>query len=178
MASPLSVRRLQERRRADSNCRIEVLQTSALPLGYGASRGKKIAIHRPVLKRPPEPSGPVRFRGGEGVEQRGLVGLGHPAEWIGTGPRFGPLLLEHAIPHPTGRKPGAGSKGRTVLNHSLQLGHLFVPQLTAQDLQHCALGQAVSKLHQTRDLVGRQVLATVRNKVLSGHLGAGLQYDK
>ena len=43
-----------ERRRADSNCRIEVLQTSALPLGYGASRGKKIAIHRPVLKPPPE----------------------------------------------------------------------------------------------------------------------------
>ncbi len=26
----------RERRRADSNCRIEVLQTSALPLGYGA----------------------------------------------------------------------------------------------------------------------------------------------
>ncbi len=46
-------RRLHERRRADSNCRIEVLQTSALPLGYGASRGKKIAIHRPVLKPPP-----------------------------------------------------------------------------------------------------------------------------
>ena len=26
----------RERRRADSNCRMEVLQTSALPLGYGA----------------------------------------------------------------------------------------------------------------------------------------------
>ncbi len=39
-----------ERRRADSNCRIEVLQTSALPLGYGAGR-HKIAIPGRLLKR-------------------------------------------------------------------------------------------------------------------------------
>ncbi len=39
----------RQRRRADSNCRIEVLQTSALPLGYGAG-AHKIATTAPHLK--------------------------------------------------------------------------------------------------------------------------------
>jgi hypothetical protein len=33
---PMTAERRGERRRADSNRRMEVLQTSALPLGYGA----------------------------------------------------------------------------------------------------------------------------------------------
>ena len=42
-----------ERRRSESNRRIEVLQTSALPLGYGAAR-RKLAIYLDFLNPPPE----------------------------------------------------------------------------------------------------------------------------
>src|SRR6188508_3308259 len=43
-AGPKSLRR--ERRRSESNRRIEVLQTSALPLGYGAGDSKRNAAQR------------------------------------------------------------------------------------------------------------------------------------
>src|ERR1051325_11046122 len=39
----------QERRRSESNRRIEVLQTSALPLGYGAAEGSKVTKTRGFL---------------------------------------------------------------------------------------------------------------------------------
>src|SRR5216110_2099659 len=42
-----------ERRRSESNRRIEVLQTSALPLGYGAAR-RKIATYLDFLNPPPD----------------------------------------------------------------------------------------------------------------------------
>src|SRR2546426_4011727 len=42
-----------QRRRSESNRRIEVLQTSALPLGYGAAR-RKLAIYLDSLNPSPE----------------------------------------------------------------------------------------------------------------------------
>src|SRR6267143_4024657 len=47
--------RLTERRRSESNRRIEVLQTSALPLGYGAG-GLKMARTLTVLNPLPRPT--------------------------------------------------------------------------------------------------------------------------
>src|SRR2546429_900123 len=44
---------LNERRRSESNRRIEVLQTSALPLGYGAET-RKLAIYMEFLNPPRE----------------------------------------------------------------------------------------------------------------------------
>ena len=35
----------RERRRTESNRRMEVLQTSALPLGYGARESEKLNVH-------------------------------------------------------------------------------------------------------------------------------------
>src|SRR5437667_10630801 len=43
----------RQRRRSESNRRIEVLQTSALPLGYGAAR-RKLAIYLDFLNPSPE----------------------------------------------------------------------------------------------------------------------------
>ena len=43
----------QERRRSESNRRIEVLQTSALPLGYGAAEGSKVTKTRGFLNPGP-----------------------------------------------------------------------------------------------------------------------------
>src|SRR2546426_12441191 len=43
----------RQRRRSESNRRIEVLQTSALPLGYGAAR-RKLAIYLHFLNPPRE----------------------------------------------------------------------------------------------------------------------------
>src|SRR5437667_5507682 len=43
----------RQRRRSESNRRIEVLQTSALPLGYGAER-RKLAIYMEFLNPPGE----------------------------------------------------------------------------------------------------------------------------
>ena len=54
--SPRPARNHQERRRSESNRRIEVLQTSALPLGYGAvglETGWSRALSQPTPQREP-----------------------------------------------------------------------------------------------------------------------------
>src|SRR2546426_10569869 len=50
----------RERRRSESNRRIEVLQTSALPLGYGAVRDK-LASYLEFLNPPRESSKPLPY---------------------------------------------------------------------------------------------------------------------